>query len=125
MRRTDAVGAVLMAAANDLEAHRRELHAFRKVTFESYVAQNPPPPNYALAREPISAPSTSAPAFPVPQSQIGEEDLSTNRDDDNTPSSGPTVQSQVIPSWPQIPEADLSPSWGTSACFLTGSLPFS
>jgi len=107
-----------MAAANDLEAHRRELHAFRKATFESYVAQNPPPPNYAfLAREPISAPSTSAPAFPVPQSQIGEETISS-RDGDNIPTSGSTVQSQVGPSWLQMPEAgQVSPSWGTSASF--------
>ena len=105
-----------MAAANDLEAHRRELHAFRKATFESYVAQNPPPPNYALAREPISAPSTSAPAFPVPQNQIGEEDPSiiASRDGVNIP----TVQSQVGPSWLQMPEAgQVSPSWGTSASF--------
>jgi len=45
-RRVDAVGAQLVQASRNLDRCRRELYDFRKATFESYVAQNPPPPSY-------------------------------------------------------------------------------
>ena len=51
--RTELAGSELMVAAKDLDAGRQELDAFRRATFESYVAQHPPPPNYEVATNPI------------------------------------------------------------------------
>jgi len=45
-RRVDAAGAQLVKVSGTLDRCRRELHEFRRATFESYVAQNPPPPSY-------------------------------------------------------------------------------
>ncbi|PPQ95779.1 hypothetical protein CVT26_015919 [Gymnopilus dilepis] len=61
-RRADAAGAQLVRAAEILERRRKELFDFRRATFESYAAQNPPPPSYD-----IIVTNPTAPNFPVPQ----------------------------------------------------------
>jgi hypothetical protein len=50
--RTELVGSEVLVVARDLEARRQELDAFRRATFESYVAQHPPPPKYDVALMP-------------------------------------------------------------------------
>ncbi|KAH9477103.1 hypothetical protein JR316_0011019 [Psilocybe cubensis] len=60
-RRADAAGARLMRVAETLDARRRELDSFRRATFESYAAQNPPPPSYDVV---TNNPSTLR--FPEP-----------------------------------------------------------
>ncbi|PPQ80355.1 hypothetical protein CVT25_003638 [Psilocybe cyanescens] len=57
-RRADAAGARLLRAAETLDARRRELDNFRRATFESYAAQNPPPPSYDVV--------ANRPSFPEP-----------------------------------------------------------
>ena len=60
--RTEHAGSELLVASKDLEARRQELYAFRRATFESYVAQNPPPPNYDVARVSVSGEDNSSTA---------------------------------------------------------------
>lgn len=111
IKRTNAAGAVLLDAAKKLEAQRGKLYAFRKETFENYVAQNPPPPNYDLASKPVSTPTAIAPAFPEPEIHKGEESASTKLDGDNMHTTG----SPLI----QMPERGSSGSWGSSASCQT------
>ncbi|CAA7262017.1 unnamed protein product [Cyclocybe aegerita] len=54
---------------------------FRRATFESFVAQNPPPPDYDnIVAKPSNQPSGAPPAFPVPNvapSAEGDAEMST------------------------------------------------
>ncbi|KAF8900432.1 hypothetical protein CPB84DRAFT_1815383 [Gymnopilus junonius] len=59
--RADAAGAQLLRAAKVLDSRRKELFDFRRATFESFAAQNPPPPSYDVVASPTAA------NFPVPQ----------------------------------------------------------
>ncbi|KAF8970669.1 hypothetical protein BDZ97DRAFT_1790404 [Flammula alnicola] len=72
-RRADAAGSQLMRAAETLDNCRSELANFRRATFESYAAQNPPPPSYDIVTSPSTSPTLASvvptptgPAFPTP-----------------------------------------------------------
>ncbi|CAA7262011.1 unnamed protein product [Cyclocybe aegerita] len=80
-RRADAVGYEVSEAARLLDTRRKELDHFRRATFESFVAQNPPPPDYDnIVAKPSNQPSGAPPAFPVPNvapSAEGDAEMST------------------------------------------------
>ncbi|KAF4611627.1 hypothetical protein D9613_003902 [Agrocybe pediades] len=64
-RRADAAGEQLVRIGRTLDSKRQELDNFRRATFESYAAQNPPPPSYDVVTGPGAAPT-------FPQPNIGQ-----------------------------------------------------
>ena len=122
----NAAGAELLAASRNLEAQRRELDAFRRATFASYVAQNPPPPNYDSVSRAVDNPgpelqaATSATADQDTISIPQPAQLLTVSPQSDSSASG--VQSQVgtSPSLLKMPEPQVNPPrpWGSSTSFV-------
>jgi len=71
LNRTEFAGSEVLVTAEDLGNRRQELDDFRRTTFESYVAQHPPPPNYDVAVLP--APTVNNP-LPVGDGSATAED---------------------------------------------------
>ena len=103
--RTELAGSELMVAAKDLDAGRQELDALRRATFESYVAQHPPPPTYDIATNLIPTSESSPEAennSPTVQNEDAVDQFFQNL---ATKASSTTQVTQ-----PQAPP----PTWGSS-----------
>ncbi|KAF9054108.1 hypothetical protein BJ165DRAFT_684302 [Panaeolus papilionaceus] len=99
-RRVDSIGSQVLQVSKVLDSRRKELHQFRRATFESFVAQNPPPPSYDTVMTPTT---TSNPPLPEPQPVRTQSPVnipaytSGAADDHSTPMEG--VQSHHTPQW--------------------------
>ncbi|KAF8816955.1 hypothetical protein BYT27DRAFT_7229196 [Phlegmacium glaucopus] len=102
-RRVDAAGAQLVQASRALDRCRRELHEFRKATFESYLAQNPPPPSYDVVTtdvQPVPSDTTNKSSPPE------EKTFPLTRSRPPDPVASDSSSSLSVP-MPQAPE------WGS------------
>ena len=126
--RLNAAGAELLTASRNLEAQRRELDAFRRATFASYVAQHPPPPNYdsVITSRAVASP---APELQAPTSATVKEDtiistpepaqlLTVSPQPDSSASEIPS-QVGTSPGLFAMPEPQVNPprTWGSSTSF--------
>ncbi|PPR05094.1 hypothetical protein CVT24_010081 [Panaeolus cyanescens] len=97
-RRVDSIGSQVLQVGKALDSRRKELHQFRRATFESFVAQNPPPPSYETAMTPTT---TSNPPFVEPartQSPAGiPSPTPGSADDQTTPME--SLHQTVVPQW--------------------------
>jgi hypothetical protein len=119
-RRVDAAGAELVQISATLDRCRRELHEFRRATFESYVAQNPPPPSYDVVTTDMKPVATTS------NITNSNSPLSTPTPlDDEKPSSSPLTRSPP-PSFQVASEASSSSSssppltWGSRNPYAAG-----
>ncbi|KAF8154213.1 hypothetical protein B0H34DRAFT_81316 [Crassisporium funariophilum] len=114
-RRVDVAGGQLIQVSNTLDQRRRELNDFRRATFESYAASNPPPPDYDVITS--STVPTGPPAFPVPSASAGP----------SSPVDGaPPMIASPQPT-PESSSATMPPNpqpvmWGNSECPALGNL---
>jgi len=94
-RRVDVAGADLIQASKTLDHCRQELYDFRKATFESYVAQNPPPPSYDFVTTPVepAAPSDNMNKSPLSSPSPPPDPFAS---DSSSSSSAPVSQ---VPMW--------------------------
>jgi len=70
LRRVEVEGGNLLQVASLLDRRRKELYAFRKATFESYVEQHPPPPDYDAA---VTQSETATGKVTMPEPQHCED----------------------------------------------------
>ncbi|KDR78264.1 hypothetical protein GALMADRAFT_119275 [Galerina marginata CBS 339.88] len=98
-RRADGAGAQLLRAAEILDSRRKTLDNFRRATFESYIAHNPPPPSYDHVTT-----SPTSPSFSVP-------DVTRSGDPNTTAINNPNSMAADDASQP--PLASMAPSMPT------------
>jgi hypothetical protein len=94
--RANQVGQSLNAAGDKLDRCRKELYNFRRATFESYAAQNPPPPDYAVVTSEQTAAPKGAVSMPAP----------------SVPMADPGI-GQSNPAPANVPLPGLLPNWGS------------
>jgi len=119
-RRVDAAGAELVQISATLDRCRRELHEFRRATFERYVAQNPPPPRYDVVTTDMKPVATTSNITNSNSPLLTPTPL-----DDEKPSSSPLTRSPP-PSFQVASEASSSsssspqPTWGSRNPYAAG-----
>ncbi|KJA24967.1 hypothetical protein HYPSUDRAFT_65266 [Hypholoma sublateritium FD-334 SS-4] len=105
-RRAESIGSQLNYSANKLDHCRQELANFRRATFESYAAQNPPPPSYDIVASEPRAPLV--PPSPAPLAMSPPPPFPVTKTD-------PTTTGNAICSLGSAPSTSLAPGpvgWG-------------
>ncbi|KAF5329452.1 hypothetical protein D9619_009108 [Psilocybe cf. subviscida] len=94
--RANQAGQILNAAGDKLDRCRRELYNFRRATFESYAAQNPPPPDYDVVTSERNAAPKAGVSMPVPSAPVANPDIGeSNTSHNHEPMPGPSGPSPL------------------------------